>query len=239
MNETGAPMDSPDPTWNPMYRVGGICLVLAGFAILAVAVLSMILGPPPSGGEEYLKALAGHTILAGLNFGLFAFVDFMLLLGALALYLSLKQIAKSAMLVAASILAAFVVLDLAITELNSFALVGLTQRYATATSDALRSAYVAAADYALATLPLGTFLSYFVSSVGLLVASVVMLKGVFSRPTALAGIVASAAGIVGGFYLVLPPLALLLAPSLIAFGLWSLLAGARLCKLGGGQPASR
>jgi hypothetical protein len=230
MNETGAPMDSPDPTWNPMYRVGGICLVLAGFAILAVAVLSMILGPPPSGGEEYLKAL---------NFGLFAFVDFMLLLGALALYLSLKQIAKSAMLVAASILAAFVVLDLAITELNSFALVGLTQRYATATSDALRSAYVAAADYALATLPLGTFLSYFVSSVGLLVASVVMLKGVFSRPTALAGIVASAAGIVGGFYLVLPPLALLLAPSLIAFGLWSLLAGARLCKLGGGQPASR
>lgn len=223
----------PDPGWNGVYTVGGICMVLAGIAILGVAFLSIVIGPPPSGGEEYLSALARHTLLAEVNFGLFAFADFMLLLGTMAVYLSLKHIARNAMLVAAALLVLFVLLDLAITELNSLALVALTQHYASATTDALRSAYVAAADYALATLPIGTFMSYFVSSVGLLIASVVMLRGVFSKPTAFAGIVASVTGIVGGFYLAIPPLAALLTPSLIAFALWSILAGLRLHRLGG------
>jgi hypothetical protein len=211
-------------------------MLIAGAAILMVAVLSVLLGPPPSGSEEYLKALAGHTLLARLNFGLFAMADFMLLLGTLALYLSLNRVAKNAMLLASGLLALFVVLDLAITELNSLTLVALTERYAAAASDAQRAAYVAAADYALATLPIGTFISYFVSSVGLLIVSVVMLKGIFSKATAYAGLVAAAAGIIAGFYLVLPVLAALLTPSLLAFGLWAILAGARLCKLGR-QPA--
>jgi hypothetical protein len=229
---------APDPSWNGVYKVGGVCLLLAGLAIFAVAILSIVIGPPPGGAEEYLQALARHASAAALNFGLFALADVMLLLGVLAIYLALRHIAKNAMLIATALLVLFVVLDLAITELNSLTLVALTQHYAAATTETQRAAYVAAADYALATLPIGTFLSYFVSSVGLLIASIVMLRGVFSRPTALAGIVASVAGILGGFYLIFPPLALLLTPSLIAFGLWALLAGVRLYKLGRLQPAA-
>jgi uncharacterized membrane protein YozB (DUF420 family) len=221
-----------------VYKVGSVCLLLAGLAIFVVAFLSIVIGPPPGGTEEYLQALARHAIAAALNFGLFAFADVMLLLGTLAIYLALRHIAKNAMLIATALLVLFVVLDLAITELNSLTLVALTQHYAAATTEAQRAAYIAAADYALATLPIGTFLSYFVSSVGLLIASIVMLRGVFSRPTALAGIVASVTGILGGFYLIFPPLALLLTPSLIAFGLWALLAGVRLYKLGKPQPTS-
>jgi len=229
---TSAKPTAPDLSWRGVYKAGGICLLVAGLAIVAVAFLSIVIGPPPSGTEAYLQALAGHAVMAGINFGLFALADVMLLLGAIALYLSLRQVDKNAMLVATALLALFVVMDLAITEVNSLTLVAITAHYGAAATEAARSTSIAAADYALATLPIGTFLSYFVSSVGLLIVSIVMLRGVFSRPTALAGIFASVAGILGGFYPILPPLAILLTPSLIAFGLWSLLAGLRLYQLG-------
>jgi hypothetical protein len=125
----------------------------------------------------------------------------------------------------------FLVLYLAITELNTLTLVSLTQHYTAATSDAQRAAYVAAATYALATLPNATFFSYAVSSIGLLMTSLVMLKGVFNKPSALLGIVASLEGIVGSCYVFYSAFAALLVPSLIAFGLWALFAGTRLYKL--------
>lgn len=220
-----------DPTWKGVYRAGGVCLLLIGVIYLIGAVLSIIIGPAPSGGELYLKSLAGHATLAQVNFGLFALTDFLLLPAVLALYLALKHLAKNTMLIATGLLALFLVLDLAITELNSLTLVSLTQHYMAATSDAQRTAYVAAADYALATLPIATFFSYAVSSIGLLMTSLVMLKGVFNRPTALLGIVAGLEGIVGSFYVFFPAFAALLVPSLITFGLWALFAGTRLYKL--------
>jgi hypothetical protein len=223
---------SVDPTWQGVYRVGGICLILTGSIYLIGAVLSIILGPAPSGGEQYLKSVAGHTHLAQINFGLFALTDFLLMPAALAFYLALKQLARNAMLIAAGLMGLFIVLDLAVTEMDSLTLVTLTQHYAAATSETQRSAYVAAADYARATLPIATFYSYVVSSAGFLITSLVMLKGTFSKPTAFLGIAACLEGIVGGFYVILPALAALLIPSLITFGIWSLLAGSRLCKLG-------
>jgi hypothetical protein len=221
-----------DPTWKGVYRVGGVCIFVTGVLFIVGAVSSILLGPAPSGGEPYLKSLATHEVLAQMNFGLFALTDFLLLPGLLALFLALKQVSKNTMLVAAGLFALYIALDLAMTELNSLTLVTLTHQYAAATSDTQRSAYVAAADYALAALPLATFYSYVVSSVGLLITSVVMLKGVFSKPTAFVGIVASIEGMVGGLYVVYPALAALLVPCLIAFGLWGLLAGSRLFKLG-------
>ena len=85
-----------------------------------------------------------------------------------------------------------------------------------------------AAGRALAILPAATFFSYAISSIGLLIVSVVMLRAVFTKITAYAGIVASVEGILGGFYPLFPPLAVLLVPSLIAFAVWALLAGRRL-----------
>jgi len=220
-----------DLTWKGVYTVGGIGMLLAGLVYIVSAVLSIVIGPPPSGGEPYLQGLTNHALVAQVNFGLWVLADLLLLPATMALYLVLKQFAKNAMLIAAGLMVLFAILDLGVTELNSLTLVALTHQYAAAASDAQRAAYVAAADYALATLPIATFFSYLVSSVGLLIISIVMLRGVFSKPAAYAGMVAGVAGIVGGFYVLLPALALFLVPSLIAFGLWSLLAGARLCAL--------
>ncbi len=221
-----------DSTWKVVYRAGGVCLLLSELIWLAVAVLSIVIGPAPSGGEAYLTSVAQHAAASQVDFGIFALSDLLLLPAALALYLALKHVGKNAMLIATGLLILFAVVDLAVTELNSLALVTLTRQYAAAASDVQRAAYVAAADYALATLPIGTFFSYLVSSIGLLIASVVMLRGVFSRPTAFLGITAGILGTVGGFYFAIPALAGLLVPSLIAFGSWGVFAGLRLCELG-------
>jgi hypothetical protein len=228
-----------DPTWNGVYRVGGICALITGPLWIIAAGLSILIGPAPSASEAYLQAVGGHIILSQMNFGIFILTDFLLLPVVLALYLALKQQAKNAMLIAAALLLLYLVVDLAVTEMNSIVLITLTQQYAAATSDAQRSALAAAANYALANLPLATFYSFFVSSVGWLIVSIVMLKGIFSRLSAWMGIILSGMGIAGSFYGILPVFGIFLSQCLVAFGIWCLLVGVRLLKLGKAVPIAR
>lgn len=221
-----------DPTWKGIYKIGGICLFLAGIIFITVAILSLILGPAPSSAEPYLQSLATHTVLAQLNFGLYALSDFLFLPVILALFLSLKQINKNAMLIAGGLMAFYIIFDFGITELNSLTLVSLTQNYTAAVNDLQRSTILASANYALATLPLATFCSFLVSSVGLIIIGFVMLKGVFNKPTALLAITAGTEGTIGAFYVIVPSLAAFLVPALITYGLWAVLGGTRLFKLG-------
>lgn len=226
----------PDPTWKGVYRVGGICAMITGPLWIIAAVLSILIGPAPSASEAYLQAVGGHITLSQMNFGIFILTDFLLVPVVLAVYLALKQQAKNAMLIAAALILFYLVVDLAVTEMNSMVLVTLTQQFATAESEAQRSTLVAAASYALANIPLATFYSFFVSSIGWLIVSIVMLKGIFSRFSAWIGIILSVMGVASSFYVILPVLGIFLSQCMIAFGVWCLLVGFRLLKLGRGVP---
>ncbi len=222
------------PARRGLLRAGGACLLVCGLIYIAGAALSIVIGPPPSGGEPYLRAPAGHAAVSEANFALWVLADVLLLPATLALYLALEPVARNAMLVAAALMVLFAVLDLAVTERVSLALVALARQYTAAASGVQRAAWAAAADHALATLLIATFLSHAVSSVGLLIIGIVMWRGAFGRLAAILGIAAAVEGILGGFYPVIPALALLLVPSLVAFGLWALLAGCRLWALARG-----
>lgn len=65
----------------------------------------------------------------------------------MALYFALKEVNWNAMLLAAAFVFLFVVLDLAVTWPNYAALIILGGKYASATNDVQRAAYVAAANY--------------------------------------------------------------------------------------------
>ena len=222
-----------DPSWKGMYRVGGIGLLLFGLIYLTNLTLGIYGGiPGATDSVQYLQSLAAHPSLAQVSYGLFSLSDFLLVPAVFALYLALKHIAKNTMLVATGLMAVFVVVDLAITEANSLTLVALTQHAAAATSATARAAYLAGANYALATVALATFYSWVISSVGVLIISIVMLKGVFTKLTAYLGIVVGIVGTVAGFYVYVPALTVLTALTLVAFGLWCVLAGIRLYRLG-------
>ena len=140
----------PDGKW--LYRVGGISALALGIAYIITIPLYASVGAPPSGGEATLTYLAGKTTVWWAILGLSVLTDLLFVPVALSLYLALKGVNRSAMLVATAFLGLFIVLDLAVTWTNYASLITLSGNYAAATTDAQRAAYVAAANYASAVL---------------------------------------------------------------------------------------
>jgi hypothetical protein len=223
-----------DPTWKGVYRVGGLSLVAAGILYLIGSTLGFYLGGAPGNNQAYLQSLATHPIIAPITYWIFILADIFFIPAVLGLYLALKAINKNAMLIATGLIGFFVILDLGVTESNTLALVALTQSIATATSDAARAAYQAAANWGLATLPIATFFSWIGPSVGFLITSIVMRKGILGRNTARLGMIVYGLAIIVSFYFLfpVPVLSLALTPILILYGIWLIAAGRRLFKLG-------
>ena len=208
-----------------MYKVGGFSLIIVGVSYLMGAVLSLMIGPAPSGAAEYMNALADHKLISLTNFAFFTLADICLIPASLALYHALKGVNKKAMIVASALIVLFAVFDAAVTELCSFQLVALTQGFTAATTEAQRSAIMLTANSLLSTLPIATLCSFVISSVGLLIAAAVMLESSFSKPAAIPGLTAGIAGTAGGFYILAPVLSLLIMPSLVAMGIWGIFSG--------------
>jgi len=104
----------PDEKW--VYRVGGISALVLGFAYIIIFPLFALVGAPPSGGEAWLKYLAGKTTVWWAILALSVLTDFLYVPVALSLYLVLKRINRNAMLLATAFVGLFVVLDLAVTQ---------------------------------------------------------------------------------------------------------------------------
>lgn len=222
----------------PLVRFAGVGMLLAGLLVLMVVVTSNLMGPPPPGDSlAYLQSVAARPNIAVANFILFSLSDLLVVLALPGLFLAFRRVAWTPLLVALGLIAVYLVVDLAVTELNSLVLVTLARHLTAATSNTEQLAYLSAAGYALATLPPATFFSYLVSSAGFLIVVLVMLRWGFSRWISVLGIVAFGLGIVAAFYIFVPVLALLLIPCLVAFGLWLVLGGVRLYQLGAPVPS--
>jgi len=225
--------ETVDPSWKGLYRWGGISALLAGVISFICIALAFRIGALPSGGEAVLKYLSGQTTLAYTIYGLIILADILGILFLLALYLALKGVNKNAMLAATGFEGLGLVLDLGVTVISWIGLITLSQNYAAATSDAQRAAYVAVADYALAVIAVsGPVFSLVTSSIGALIASLVMLRGVFNRATAYLGIAASIVGLVYGISVFGPALTILFIIAILLSGIWYLLVGYRLYRLG-------
>jgi hypothetical protein len=221
--------DAVDPEGRWLYRVGGVSALVLGVAYIVTIPLYAHVGPPPSGGEAWLRYLAGKTTEWWAILGLSVLTDLLFVPVALSLYLALKGVDRNAMLVATAFVGLFVVLDLAVTWSNFAALISLGSDYAAATSDVQRAAYVAAADYASAVLAsrLETVYAIVVLSSGILVIGLVMLKGVFGRSTAGLALVTGVLGIVSitGF-------GVAIIMNAVVATVWVLFVGYRLYRLG-------
>lgn len=226
--------ESVDPTWKGIYQIGGISLLSAGILYLVGTTLGAYLGTPPGDTESFLSVLASHNGAAQAAYWIFSFADVLFVPAVLGLYLALRGISKSAMLLAAGLLAFFFVLDLGITESNTLALIALTRDSALAATDSQVAMYQAAAHWGLATLPVASFFSWAGPSSGWLIASIVMRKSVFGRFPAFLGIVTNGLGILAAFYFILPIplLGILLTPILVLYGIWLIATGRRLLALG-------
>jgi Domain of unknown function (DUF4386) len=224
-----------DPDGKRLYRVGGISALLLGLGYIITIPLYVQAGAMPSGGEARLQYLAGKTTVWWAILGLSVLTDVLFVPVALALYLALRGVNRDAALLATAFMGLFVVLDLAVTWPNHAALIALSGDYAAAASDAQRAAYVSAANYASAVLEstLEGVYSIVTLSVGILMISLVMLKGIFGKITAYVGLATGILGIVsvaGPFFVSTLGVAIIVASVLTT--VWVLLVGYRLYRLG-------
>jgi hypothetical protein len=218
-----------------LYRVGGISALLLSLGYIVTVPLYIYVGAPPHEAEAWLTYLAGKTTEWWAILGLSVLTDLLFIPLAFALYLALKGVNRNVMLLATALVGLFVALDLAVTWSNYAALITLGERYAGATSDVQRAAYVAAAQYPSAVLAstLEAVYSILILSLGILLIGLVMRKGIFGNGIAYAGVVTGLLGIVsviGPF--VLPALSAAIIVASMLTTLWVVLVGFRLLRLG-------
>lgn len=235
MNEKMQFRVDTDGKW--IYRTGGLSGLALGIGYLLTIPVTILIagGFPPLGVEAQLAFFAEHTAGWWATTALMVFTDLLYLPLFIALYQALKGINKYLIMLALVCEGLFVVLDLAITWTAYSSLIIMSGNYAAATSDAQRALLVAAASYpsTISTTPLlGIYISL-IPALGLLFASLVMRKGIFSKPLAYLGIIAGVSGILAGigpiFFSQLETFQYLNASLAM---IWFFFVGLRLYKLG-------
>lgn len=225
------PAASVDASWRNLYRVGGICAMLAGALYIAALALDFIMPPTPlTDGTVTLQYIASHRSFYIIEQALWLVPGVLLMVTFLALPVALKHLSKSYVAIGALIGVASWALSLAwpTTGGGGHALVYLSDQYVVATSAAQRAAFAAAAEGFIAQNTIPTIIGI-LQPVGILILSLVMLKGVFHKGVASLGIVTGLLGMVS------ETLRPILGVSYAVYGvlliLWFLLIGWNLFRL--------
>lgn len=223
----------PDGRW--LYRAGGISALSLGIGYIVIVALYVRIGAPPSGVEARLAYVAANTAVWWAIIGLSVLTDFLFVPVALSLYSALKEVNRSAMLLATACVAMFVVLDLAITWTNYAALITLSGRYAKAATEAQKAAVIAAAGYPCVVLESNLLFVYntLVLAVGILMTGFVMLNGSFRKSIAYLGLATGILGVVsvvGPFFVSALKVTIIFTSVLTT--VWVLFVGHGLYRLG-------
>lgn len=238
LGSSGEAATGLDPSWRGLYRAGSISAVLFVVLTVVAIVLDLTTPPPVSGGVATLRFIAQNRSIYMLEQALWLVPGVFAMLVFLALYVALKHLNKSYAALGALVGGVAWALTLAIptTSRGAPALVYLSDQYAASTTDAQRSAFATAAEGLIAQNNTPT-IPGILTTVGLLIVSLVMLKGVFHRGVAYLGV---ATGILG---IASEALRFVVPAGYVVYGLllliWFLTVGWQLYRLAGDSEKSR
>lgn len=221
----------PDLSWSSLYRAGGISAILFVVSVL-VAIVIVVIAPPPlsADGATTLQYIASQKVLYLIEQVLWLAPSVFGAVVFLALFQALKHLNKT--YTALGALAGFVswVLGLAIPTTGGGApvLVSLSDQYVTATTAAQHAAFATAAE-AFIALNNTSSASGILAPLGILILSLVMLKGVFPKGVAYLGMVTGTLGMISEAF---RPM---IGPGYFVYGLllpaWFLAVGWKLYRL--------
>ena len=181
--------ETADPRWNGLYKVGGAA-AWTTLAIMIAQIGVFIAWPPPETVESFFKLFRENWLLGLLSLDLLYILNNAVIIPIyLALYVTLKREAESAMLIA--LVVGLVGIGAYFASSVAFEMLSLSQA-AAAANDAQRSIFQAAGEAMLATYKGTAFDVYYVlNAFTLLVFSTVMLRSkIFSKATAYWGLAA-------------------------------------------------
>jgi len=238
-----------------LYTVGGAAALIAAvlfrrnlgaeFSLLRMTgVIGVGPATAPSSAVDWFTLFQNSRLIGLTLFELFDVVNYALVgLIYLALYAALRRADAGSMIATAF---GFVGIAVYFASNQAFSMLALSDQYTAATTDAQRSTFLAAGEAVLAIHNpgaiyhgLGVTISLFLVTLAGLIISIVMLRsGIFSRATAIVGILAHGFGL--GYFLALAfaPAVIAVPPSISAPFLlvWYVLIARRLFRLGSGVP---
>lgn len=185
-------------SWTGLYRAGAFC---AGAAVLLYAaglvVVAVTEGPPASGGASILAYVGTHRTLYIVRQLLWLTPSVFLMVVSLALAVALRHLGRSFAAVAGLFGVASWAVSLAwpTTGDGSPAMVVLSDGYASTASAAGRAPFVAGAEVLTALNAVPSAIGV-VQTLGILLISLLMLRGVFPAGLAWLGVATGAVGVV-------------------------------------------
>ena len=231
----------PDPSWRGLYKAGGVSGVLVGIlVILNIVLLFTTPQAPSSGGAATLQYIASNRSVYIVEQALGPPLYFLEIVALLALYIAIKNLNKSYAAVGSVL--AIVSQAIILAYVTFGGLVYLSDNYMAATTEAQRTAYATAAEWAIAVnnavSAAGIDPILTACAIGVLIISLVMLKGIFPKGVAYFGIVTGALGIISAFGIIVRPIAI---PPPLGIGytfysfflvIWFVAVGLKLYRLG-------
>jgi hypothetical protein len=222
--------------WNLLRRAGGIAAFIFLVYCLATMVQMTLLGGPPSTAADAFRVLQQNKMvgLLRLDFPTVLALPWYYLL-FFGLFAALKDTERTHAAIGTALVFFGVTLVLAMP--TALPLMALSDKYANATSDAMRAHFLAAGEAVLATdiwHGTGAYMGGILVQTGAVWISVVMLRGVFSKATAYVGIITHGLDLV--HIVMVPFLPKVSSVFMIIAGLgypvWLFLVGRRLLQLG-------
>jgi hypothetical protein len=229
---SGEAVTGPDVSWRALYQAGGVSAALyVVLIIIPLVLLATTPQPPLSGGAATLQYIASHKPVYLIELISFVGLSLPAMIVFLALYVALKHLDKSYAALGAIVAIASEVIALAYNSsppsLNG-GLVYLSDHYVAATTAAQRAALASAAE-GLIAVSNAVNTAGILTALGILILSLVMLKGIFHKSVAYLGILTGALGIVS------EALRDILGPGYLVYGIllpaWFLAVGWRLFQL--------
>ncbi len=230
----GETVASPDPSWRGLYRAGGV----SAFLYIALLIVPIVLifttkQPPVSDGAATLQYIASNKVVYITELVLFLAPSVLAMIVFLALYMALKHLNKSLAAIGALIAIASQIIGLAYNSspqsLNG-ALVLLSGQYMAATTAVQRAAFATAAE-SLIAMANAVSASGILFSIGILIISLVMLRGVFHKGIAYLGVVTGTIAIFSEAFR--PVIGIGYIVFFILEVIWLIAVGWKLYRLGG------
>jgi len=228
-------MYSIEPGWKNLYKGAAYLLAACGAIGFVLFLGGAKIAQSASGATTpaaSLLSISQHQLLYAGDATLWIISDFFLIPVAIAAYLVLRPINRSAALMGSALVLFYVVFDVCVTNLNGFALISLSQSYASAGTAALQATYVSASAYGIAHIAAQQVFSWGIGAVGQLIWSIVMWKSFFGRRVAALGIIANILPILGAAASVAPLLVFELAQllALPVGAIWAIAVGVQLYR---------
>jgi hypothetical protein len=223
--------------WRGLYRTGGIAAILIAVLMLGEVVVYAVL-PRTETAVEYFESFADDRLAGLLTLDLLGIIAYLLFIPViLALYVALHEASEAVMAIATALF--FVgIADFFATN-TAFPVLALSEQYASATTDAERTAVLGAGRALFALFNENAFLfSYvLVSGAWAMIAAVMVRARAFGRATGSAGVLAGVTGILAVLLehvsadLVDPAIALYFA-AIVSLFVWVVLVGLHLHRIG-------